>query len=76
MAGSPSPPLLGRRLDLSHRDLDAGLLVGVISHREIPRASDPKNPRRTDLSEMSVDVEPVCRPGVAIGVVVGGGLVV
>ena len=31
---------------------------------------------RTDLGEVGVAVEPVCRRGAAIGVVVGGGLVI
>ena len=67
---------LGGRLDLSRREIDAGFLAGVICHREIPQAADPGNARRTDLSEVGVTVEPGCRPGAAIGVVVDGGLMV
>ena len=63
-------------MDLSRRKGVAGLLVGVISHRKLPRAADLKNTRKTDVGEVSVAVEPVCRPGAAIGVAVGGGLVV
>ena len=72
MAGPPSPPSLefgglSRKLDLSHQ---------VISHREVPRTADPRNARRTDLGEVGVAVKPVCRRGAAIGVDVGGGLVI
>ena len=81
-AGWPGPLLrlhssfggLSRRLDLSHQE--AGLLVGVISHREVPGIADPRNARRTDLGEVGVPVEPFCRLGAAIGVVVGAGLVI
>ena len=55
---------------------NAGLLVEVSSHREMPRASDPRNTPRTDLGEVGVAIEPIFRPGAAIGVAVGGGLVV
>ena len=55
---------------------EIGLFVGITPHREIPRATDPRNTRRTDFGELGVAVELVCRPGAAIGVAVGGGLVV
>ena len=52
------------------------LLVGVVSHRKFPRTADPRNTRGMNLGEVGVAVEPVCRPGAAIGVAVGGGLAV
>ena len=53
-----------------------GLLVGVVSHRKIQRAADPRSTRRTDLGKVDVAVERVCQPGAAIGVTMGGSLVV
>ena len=67
---------LGSKLDLFRQERDAELLVGEISHREIPRATDPRNTQRMDMGQVGVAVEPVRRPGAAIVVAVGGGLAV
>ena len=48
----------------------------VFSHRKVSRAEDPRDTWKTDMGQVGVALEPVYRPGAAIAVAVGSGLVV